>query len=80
MHSSIGIDSTKFVREASIASLRALAFSSSLAGTMPSTRFWLGQMMPHDVDVGGQTLRIVAGARALGPRQSCPIGRGTTRP
>jgi hypothetical protein len=37
-------DSTKLVREASVAVLRALAFSSSVAGVMPSTFFWFGQI------------------------------------
>ena len=50
MQSSIGTDSTKFVREASIATLRALAFSSSLAGTMPRIFFWLGQIRPQTLN------------------------------
>ena len=44
MQASIGIDSTKLVREASMATLRALAFSSSVAATMPRIFFWLGQI------------------------------------
>jgi len=44
MHISIGIDSTKLVREAMAATLRAPAFSSSVAGTMPKIFFWFGQM------------------------------------
>ena len=47
MHINIGMDSTKLAREASIATRRALAFSSSVAGTMPSTRFWFGQIKPQ---------------------------------
>ena len=39
MHMSIGKDSRKLVREARVAILRALAFSSSVAGLMPSTFF-----------------------------------------
>jgi hypothetical protein len=39
MHSSMGIDRMKLVREAYSAVLRAWAFSSSLAGLMPSTFF-----------------------------------------
>ena len=44
MHSSNGIESTKLIREVSAATLRALAFSSSVAGTMPRIFFWFGQM------------------------------------
>ena len=44
MHMSIGTDSTKFVREASSATLRAFAFSSSVAATMPRIFFWFGQI------------------------------------
>ena len=47
MHISIGIESTKLMREASMATLRALAFSSSVAGTMPRIFFWFGQMSPR---------------------------------
>ena len=47
MHISMGIDSTKFAREASSATRRALAFSSSVAGTMPRIFFCIRQMTPH---------------------------------
>src|SRR5712691_8783563 len=44
MHISMGMDSRKFVREAYRATLRAAAFCSSVAGTIPKIFFWLGQM------------------------------------
>ena len=44
MKNSIGMDSATFVREARKATRRALAFSSSVAGTMPRIFFWLGQI------------------------------------
>ena len=44
MHSSIGIESMKLMREALPAILRALAFCSSVAGTMPRIFFWFGQI------------------------------------
>ena len=47
MHISIGIESTKLMREARPAVLRARAFSSSVAGTMPRIFFWFGQMTPQ---------------------------------
>ena len=47
MHINIGIERMKLVREAYSAALRALAFSSSVAGTMPRIFFWFGQMMPQ---------------------------------
>jgi hypothetical protein len=47
MHSSIGIERMKLVREAYSAALRPRAFSSSVAGLMPRIFFWLGQMMPQ---------------------------------
>lgn len=50
MHINIGIDSTKLMREAIKATLRALAFSSSVAGTMPNTFFWFGQMNTHTLN------------------------------
>ena len=44
MHISMGMDSKKFMREAYRATLRAAAFCSSVAGTIPRIFFWLGQM------------------------------------
>src|SRR5260370_19869055 len=44
MHMSMGMDSKKLVREAYRATLRAAAFCSSVAGTMPKIFFWLGQI------------------------------------
>ncbi len=39
MHINIGIDSTKLVRDTSIAVRRAVAFSASVAGVIPNTFF-----------------------------------------
>ena len=47
MHINMGIDRMKLIREAFAAILRAAAFSSSVAGTMPRIFFWLGQMKTH---------------------------------
>ncbi len=47
MHMSMGMDSTKFVRDAYSATLRALAFSSSVAGLMPRIFFWFCQIGPQ---------------------------------
>src|SRR6267142_971022 len=47
MHMSMGIDSTKFTREAMPAALRARAFCSSVAATMPRIFFWFGQITPQ---------------------------------
>src|SRR5579859_698981 len=44
MHMIMGIDSTKFTREAMPAVLRALAFSASVAATIPRIFFWFGQI------------------------------------
>jgi hypothetical protein len=44
MHMIIGMDSIVFVRDARKAVARALAFSSSVAATMPRTFFWFGQI------------------------------------
>ena len=50
MHINIGIDSKKLIREAYNATLRALAFCSSVAGTIPKIFFWLGQISPHTLN------------------------------
>ena len=50
MHMSIGIESMVLVREARKATFLALAFSSSLACTSPSTFFWLGQISTHTLN------------------------------
>ena len=44
------MDSTKLMREAIPAALRAAAFSASVAGTMPRIFFWFGQMMPQTLN------------------------------
>ncbi len=66
MHISIGIDSTKFTREAMPAALRALAFSSSVAGFMPRIFFWFGQMMPHTFS------SMIVPSQAPMPMTTCP--------
>ena len=50
MHMSMGIDSTKFTREAMPATLRAFAFCSSVAATMPRIFFWFGQISPQTLN------------------------------
>src|SRR5258707_10035831 len=50
MHISMGIDSKKLIREAYRATLRAAAFCSSVAGTIPRIFFWLGQMSPQTLN------------------------------
>ncbi len=44
MHISIGNDRMKLMRDALAAILRAAAFSSSVADTIPRIFFWFGQM------------------------------------
>jgi hypothetical protein len=44
MKKSIGRDNIVLVREARNAMRRALAFSGSVAGTMPRIFFWFGQI------------------------------------
>src|SRR5277367_3964211 len=44
MHISMGSDKMKLIRDALPAVLRAAAFCSSVAGTMPRIFFWFGQM------------------------------------
>src|SRR5271167_630114 len=50
MHINMGMDSKKLIREAYKAILRDLAFSSSVAGTIPRIFFWLGQINPHTLN------------------------------
>jgi len=46
MHMSMGIDSTKFTRRGHARALRARAFCSSVAATIPRIFFWFGQITP----------------------------------
>src|SRR5580700_9471369 len=50
MHMITGIDKMKLMREALPAVLRAAAFSSSVAGTMPRIFFWFGQIKTHTLN------------------------------
>ncbi len=50
MQSSMGIDSTKLMREAVAATFLDRAFSSSLAATMPNIFFWFGQISTHTLN------------------------------
>ena len=50
MNSNIGIDNKVLVRDAINATGRALAFSSSVASTIPKIFFWFGQISTHYVE------------------------------
>src|ERR1700694_3280013 len=77
MHMSMGKDRMKLMRDARPAILRAAAFSSSVAGTMPKIFFWFGQM-------NTQTLNnMIVPSQAPTPlvrKPDCNVNAFTTAP
>ena len=79
MQNSMGIESSVLVRENSMAVRADLAFESASASTMPSARFWFGQMTNQTLNHMIVPSHMPMPIAVLLPSSMKPIAMASTR-